>query len=68
MVTHIEDHSNGWRESIKHFTGSSACERPAVVECFVCRWIGLEGKRGQIEDIVISGFECRDDPNSIEKK
>ena len=65
--THVDDYSNGWRYSIKHFACSSACERPASVESFICCWVGLKGSYGQLEVILVGGFERRYDPNSMKK-
>jgi hypothetical protein len=63
--THVEDHSGGWQYSIEYLTRSSTCQRPAVVERFVCRWVGLYG---EAEGIFIGSFEHRYDPNSMKKE
>ena len=65
--THVDDHSNGWRDGVKYFTRSSAWERLALVESLVCCWVGLSGSYGHVK-LVIGGFECRYDPNSVKKK
>ena len=68
MSTHIEDHSIGWWQSIEYLTRSSTCERPTVVECVICRWVGLKERKEHAESIVIGGFERRYNPNSINKE
>ena len=66
--THVYDYSGRWWYSIEYFACSSACERPPVVECFICCWVGLEERPGQVEHIVIGGFESRYDPENMKKK
>jgi hypothetical protein len=63
--THVDDYSHRWWYSIEYFTRSSACERPAVAESFICRWVGLKGSYGQVKVIAIGGFERRYDSNCI---
>jgi hypothetical protein len=65
--THIEDYSNRWWYSIEYFTCGSTCERPALVERFIGHWVGLKERGGQVEDIVIGGFERRYDPDNMKK-
>ena len=65
--THVDDYSNGWRDGVKYFTRSSACERPTLVESFICCWVGLGGSYGQVKFIAIGGFERRYDPNGVKK-
>ena len=50
--THVDDHSNGWRDGVKYFTRSSACERPAMVESFICCWVSLSGSDGHVKFVI----------------
>jgi len=64
--THVDDYGNGWQNGIIYYTRSSACEWPALVESFICCWVGLSDSHGHVK-LVIGGFECRYDTNSVAK-